>query len=51
MLFFKILSLNQNFIRIKMKMGTRLHKFLNNQKFCGTLLANCVGDLGREYVS
>ena len=32
-------------------MGTRSHKLLKDQKFSGTLLNNCIEDLGRKYSS
>ncbi len=51
MLFFWILSLNENFIRKKMKIETRLCELLNEQESNSALLANCIGDLGKKYDS
>ncbi len=50
-LFFSIFSLNQNFIRTKVKARTRSHELLNGQESSDAPLANRVGDWGRKYGS
>ncbi len=44
-------SLNQNFIRKKMKTGTRSRELLNSRESSDGLLTNRVRDLDRKYSS
>ena len=50
-LFFSIISFNQNFIRKKIKTKIRLREFLNKQESNSALPANCIGDLDSKYGS